>query len=53
MYIFYSFSSICFPWTNKALYLFKREKKQEADCLSGSFCIVLLIEVNCFGKDKN
>ena len=60
MYIFLSFSSICFPLTNKAIHLvfiykqvlFILEKKQEVDRLSGSFYTVLVIEVNCFGRTR-
>lgn len=32
--------------------VFILEKKQEVDHLSGSFCAVLLIEVNCFGRTR-
>lgn len=60
MYIFLSFSSVCFPLTNKAIHLvfiykqvlFILEKKQEVVHLSGSFCTVLVIEVNCFGRTR-
>lgn len=67
MYIFLSFSFICFPLTNKAIHLvfiykqvlfilekklFILEKKQQVDHLSGSFCTVLVIEVNCFGRTR-
>lgn len=60
MYIFLSFSSICFPLTNKAIHLvfiykqvlFILEKEQEVDHLSGSFCTVLVIVVNCFGRTR-